>query len=126
MLLDAEETANCFANCFEYKTVMSGIKFTMNIQKLEDAHAVCYCGMPTVNAIEKALHSVHKDSALEIDSVLTKISKRCSHVFAPMLHKLIVTMLALREASAVDNTLSNVQCLNAILFMTLQTTGAYT
>ena len=98
----------------------------MNIQKWEDAHAVCYCGMPTVKAIEKALHSLHEDSALGPDLVPTKILKRCSHVFAPILHRLIVTMLALREASAVDNTLSNATCLNASLFMTLQITRAYT
>ena len=95
-LLDAEAKANCFANCFESKNVMPGEEDN-EYSEVGGAHAVLYCGMPTVEATEKALHSLDEDSALGPDLVPTRILKRCSHVLAPILHRLIVAILALGE-----------------------------
>ena len=62
-----------------------------------DAHAVFYCGMPTVEATENALYSLDEDSALGPDLVPTRILKHCSHVLAPMLHRLSVAILTFGE-----------------------------
>ena len=95
-LLDAEAKANWFANCFESKNVMPGEEDN-EYSEVGGAQAVLNCGMPTVEATEKALHSLDEDSALGPDLVPTRILKRCSHVLAPILHRLIVAILALGE-----------------------------
>ena len=74
-LLDAEAKANCFANCFESKNVMPGEEDN-EYSEVGGAHAVFYCGMPTVEATEKALHSLDEDSALGPDLVSTRILAR--------------------------------------------------
>ena len=60
-------------------------------------HPIFFCGLPTVEATEKALASLDEDSALGPDLVPTRILKRCAKVLAPVLHLLILGILKFRE-----------------------------
>ena len=53
--------------------------------------------MPTVESTEKALHSLDDDGVLGFDMLAPKILKHCSHVLAPILHRLIVAILIVGE-----------------------------
>ena len=53
--------------------------------------------MVNVESTEKALHNLHEDNAFELNLVPTKKLKRYSSVFAPILHRLIVTSVALNK-----------------------------
>ena len=58
-------------------------------------HPTFYCGLQIIEATEKALSSLDEDIALGPDMVPTMLLKRCSHVLAPPLHKLIVAILSI-------------------------------
>ena len=55
-------------------------------------HAISYCGLPPVEAIEEAMKSLDEDSALGPNLVPTRILKRCAKVLAPVLHMLILVI----------------------------------
>ena len=62
-----------------------------------DSHPTFYCGLPTVEATEQALKTPDEDSALGLDMLPKRILKQCAHVLAPVLHKLILAILAVGE-----------------------------
>ena len=69
-LLDAKEKSNCFASCFESNNVMAEGE-AHDYSQVDNAHAVFYCGRPTLEATETASHSLEEDSALGPDMVPT-------------------------------------------------------
>ena len=62
-------------------------------------HPSFFCGLPTVEATEKALASLDEDSALGPDLVPTRILKRCAQVLASVLHLLVLAVLKFGEWS---------------------------
>ena len=60
-------------------------------------HPIFFCGMPSVEAIEKTLASLDEDSSNETDLVPTRILKRCAKALAPALHLLILAILKFGE-----------------------------
>ena len=60
-------------------------------------HPIFFCGLPTVEATEKALASLDEDSALGPDLVPTRILKRCAKVLAPVVHLRLLAILKFRE-----------------------------
>ena len=60
-------------------------------------HPILFCGMPTVEAIEKTLASLDEDSSNGPDLVPTRILKRCAKALAPALHLLILAILKFGE-----------------------------
>ena len=91
-ILEADEKANCFANTFESKNVMIDAEAN-EYSKVPYVHPTLFCGIPTIEATEAALASLDEDSALGPDIVSTWFLKRCAHVLAPVLHKLIICIL---------------------------------
>ena len=70
------------------------------------SHPIFYCGLPTVEATEKALARLDEDSALGRDLVPTRILKRCAKALAPILHLLLLAILKFwRMANAVEGAL---------------------
>ena len=62
-ILEPEEKANCFVNAFEAKNIM--IEANENeYSEIAYEHPILFCGLPTVEATEKALASLDEDSAL--------------------------------------------------------------
>ena len=92
----AEEKANYFAYTFATKNIM--IKDEDNkYSEIAYDHSTFYCGFQTIEATEKALSMLDSHNALCPDIVPTKLLKRCSHVLAPILHKLIIAILIIGE-----------------------------
>ena len=60
-------------------------------------HPIFFCGLPTVEAVEKALASLDEDTANGPDLVPTRILKLCARVLAPALHLLILASLKFGE-----------------------------
>ena len=56
MILEAEEKANCFANAFELKNVMIDAE-VKEYSEVPYVHPTFFCGLPTIEATEKALTS---------------------------------------------------------------------
>ena len=65
--------------------------------EIAHAHPILFCGLPTVEATEKALTSLDEDSAFGPDLVTTQILKRCAKILAPALHLLMLVILKLKE-----------------------------
>ena len=71
-ILEPEENSNCFVNAFESKNFM--IEAEENeYSEIAFEHPILFCGLPTVEATEKALASLDEDSALGPDLVPTRI-----------------------------------------------------
>ena len=95
-ILEAEEKANCFVSAFEAKNSM--IEEEANeYSEIAYVHPTLFCGLPTVEATEKALASLDEDSAIGPDLVPTRLLKRCAKVLAPILHLLILAILKFGE-----------------------------
>ena len=60
-------------------------------------HPIFYCGLPTVEATEKALAKLDEDSALGPDLVPTRILKKCAKGLAPITQMLIIAILKFGE-----------------------------
>ena len=61
------------------------------------SHPIFHCGLPTVEATEKAPASLDEDTALGPDLVPTRILKRCAKALAPILHLLLLAILKFGE-----------------------------
>ena len=95
-ILEAEEKANCFVSAFESKNIMIDEEHN-EYSAIAYVHPTFYCGLPTVEATEKALTSLDEDSALGPDLVPTRILKKCAKVLAPVIHMLILSILKFGE-----------------------------
>ena len=95
-ILEPEEKANCFVNSFESKHVMIDAEAN-EYSEITYTHPIFVCGLPTIEATEKALASLDEDSALDPDLVPTRILKRCAKVLAPVLHLLLLAILKFGE-----------------------------
>ena len=93
---EPEEKANCFVSVFEAKNIMIDAEANEYFE-IAYTHPIFFCGLPTVEATEKALASLDEDSALGPDLVPTRILKRCAKVSAPGLHLLILAILKFGE-----------------------------
>ena len=98
--LEAEEKANCFLIAFESKKNMIDAEVN-GYSEIPYVHPIFFCGLPTVEAKEKALASLDEDSALGPDLVPTRILKRCAKVSAPVVHVLILDILKFRKWSTI-------------------------
>ena len=88
-ILEADEKANCFVSAFESENIM--IDETHNeYSAIAYVHPIFFCGLPTVEATEKALISLDEDSALSPDLVPTRILRKCAKVLEPIIHMLIL------------------------------------
>ena len=96
MIFEAEEQANCFVSACESKNIMIDEE-PNEYSGIADVHPIFYCGLPTVEATEKALTSLDEDSALGPDLVPTGILKKCAKVLAPVIHMLILSILKFGE-----------------------------
>ena len=73
------------------------MKKQLNYFDIACVHPILFCGMPTVEAIEKTLASLDEDSSNGPDLVPTRILKRCAKALAPALHLLILAILKFGE-----------------------------
>ena len=71
------------------------------------------------------MKTLDEDSALGPDMLPTRILKQCAHVLAPVIHKLILAILAIRKWPALWMVHWIVPCSNVNLFIKLGTTEAY-
>ena len=90
------EKANCFVTAFESKNLMPDEEAN-EYSDIPYSHPIFHCGLPTVEATEKALASLDEDSALGPDLVPTRILKRCAKALAPILHLLLLAILKFGE-----------------------------
>lgn len=95
-ILEQEEKANCFVSAFETKNIVIDAEAN-EYSEIAYVHPIFFCGLPTVEATEKALASLDEDSALGPDLAPTRILKRCAKVLAPVLHVLILAILKFGE-----------------------------
>ena len=95
-ILEADAKANCFATTFESKNTMIDEEANEYTEIL-DSHPTFYCGLATVEATEQALKTLDEDSALGPDTLPTRILKQRAHVLTPVLHKLILAILAIGQ-----------------------------
>ena len=91
-ILEAEEKTNCFVGAFEATNSMTDEEAN-EYSDIACVHPIFFCGLPTVEAVEKALASLDEDSANGPDLVPTRILKRCARVLALALHLLILAIL---------------------------------
>ena len=73
--MDAEEKANYFVDIFATKTIMIEEEDNEYSEIAYD-HPTFYCGLPSLEATEKALSSLNEDGALGPDMVPTRLLKR--------------------------------------------------
>ena len=95
-ILEPVEKANCFVTAFESKNMMPDEEAN-EYSDIPYSHPIFHCGLPTVEATEKALASLDEDSALGPDLVPTRILKRCAKALAPILHLLLLAILKFGE-----------------------------
>ena len=95
-ILDAEKKANYFVDTFELKNII--IEKEINeYSEIACDNLTFYCGLQILEATEEMLRALNESSALGPDMVPTWFLEQCSHVLAPILHKLINAMLSCGE-----------------------------
>ena len=95
--MDVQKKVDYFVNTFETKNKRIAEKVN-EYSEIAYEHPTFNCGLPTLEATETAARSIDEDSAVGSGMMPTRFLKRCSHVLAPVLHKLMIATLIFRKS----------------------------